>query len=754
MRPSVVFSFVGLGLVLACRAPGAVSERDLEARHGRLRERLEQIFVRGDFAAKTFGPARWLDAHSYLTLEPCATLPEVNELVRYDAESGGRSVWIPAARLVPSVGAAPLSIEDYSFSTDQQRVLLFTNTQKVWRYHTRGDYWVLELASGKLHKLGGGASEANLMFAKFSPDGTRVAYVRANDLWVEDLANGALTRLTSDGSPTSINGTSDWVYEEEFDLRDGFRWSPDGTRIAYWHFDSSAVPLYTLINTTETRYPVTTTIPYPKAGERNSRVQVGVVPAAGGATQWIELLGDPSQMYVPRMEWVPASGELVLQQLDRLQQELTVWLVDGRTLAPKALFLEGESNAWLDVVDDWRWLRDGSLLWISERDGWRHAWNVRRSGEARCLTPGNYDLTALVGVDEERGFLYLQASPEDAARRYLYRVALDTGVAERVTPVDSPGTHTYELAPGGSLAFHTWSGLDRPPTVELVSLPEHRGLRTLEDNASLRARLADFRPTPSEFFRLPIVSGVELDGWLMKPRGFDPSRRYPLLMHVYNEPSSVQANDVWRGVRGLFHQALAEAGYVVACVDTQGTPGPRGKAWRKSTYQRFGPVGAQQQAEAVRALCATRGYLDTERIAVWGWSGGGTMTLNLLFRHPGVYALGMSVAPVPDVSLYDSIYQERYTGLPATDAEAYRVNSPITYAEGLADRLLLVHGSGDDNVHFQGSERLINRLVELDKPFDFMLYPNRSHAINEGPNTQHHVYALLARYLWEHLPPR
>jgi dipeptidyl-peptidase-4 len=289
---------------------------------------------------------------------------------------------------------------------------------------------------------------------------------------------------------------------------------------------------------------------------------------------------------------------------------------------------------------------------------------------------------------------------------------------------------------------------------ELVRLPEHASVRALESNAALGARLADLVRTPTEFFRVDIGGGIELDGWMMRPGDFDPGRRYPLVMFVYNEPSAVQATDVWKGVRGgLFNHALAEAGYVVACVDTQGTPGPRGKRWRKSTYQRFGLVGSDQHAAAVRALAAERPYLDPGRVAVWGWSGGGTMTLNLMFRHPELYRVGMAVAPVSDLTLYDSIYQERYTGLPQTDAEAYRVNSPIHFAEGLEGELLLVHGSGDDNVHVQGSERLINRLVELGKPFDFMLYPNRSHALNEGAGTLHHVYSLLARYLTTRIGP-
>jgi dipeptidyl-peptidase-4 len=740
-------------LCLACRATLAPAAPPSGGRAERLAQRLEAIFRARAYAPRAFGPARWSDDASYLTVEDSASLPGGRDLVRYRAADGARSLVVAAERLVPPGATGPLAIADYSLSSDGERVLVFTNTRKVWRYETRGDYWVLERGSGALRKLGGEAPESSLMFAKLSPDGRRVAYVRANDLWVEDLESGAITRLTSDGSPTIINGTSDWVYEEEFDLRDAWRWSPDGTRIAFWRFDSSGVPLYTLVNTTEALYPTLSAIPYPKAGQTNSAVRVGVIAVEGGEPRWIDLPGDPRQHYVPRMEWVPGSGELVLQQMDRRQQRNTVWLADPASGTPRELLVERSPDAWLDVVDDWRWLPDGTLLWISERDGWRHAWSVSRAGDWRCLTPGDYDLTALAGLDEGRGQLYFQASPEDATRRYLYRAPLAGGPAERVTPAERPGTHAYDLSPGGSFALHTWSSIDRPPSVELVRLPGHERERALETNAELAARLAELIRVPTEFFRLEVEPGVVLDGWLMRPAELDSARRHPLLMHVYNEPSAVQATDAWKGVRGLFHHALAEAGYVVACVDTQGTPGPRGKRWRKSTYQRFGVVGADQQAAAARALCAERAYLDPERVAVWGWSGGGTMTLHLLFRYPEVYRVGMSVAPVPDIALYDSIYQERYTGLPEADAEAYRANSPITYAAGLRGDLLLVHGSGDDNVHMQGTERLIDRLVALGKPFEFMLYPNRSHAINEGEGTLHHVYALLARYLVERLPP-
>jgi dipeptidyl-peptidase-4 len=720
-----------------------------------LAARLDRIFAQKEFKAKTFGPAKWLDGgKAYTTVEPSAATPDGKDIVRYEAATGARRVLVPASSLVAAPDAKPFEIDDYAWSKDGTRLLVFTNTRKVWRKNTRGDYWVLEVGSGKLKKLGGSLPESSLMFAKFSPDGKRVAYVHANNIYVQNLGDWLISRLTADGSGTIINGTSDWVYEEEFDLRDGFRWSPDGRSIAFWRFDSSGVGMFSLINNTDTLYPVVTQIPYPKAGTPNSAVKIGVVEASGGAARYLELPGDPRNTYVPRMEWVEATGEIVLQQLNRLQNSNDVWLADAKSGQVRKM-LHDEDKAWLDVADSWQWLPGGKdLLWVSERDGWRHAWAAPRGGGAmRLLTPGDYDIFSVDGVDEKGGWLYFSASPDDATRQYLYRARLDgRGAPERVTPAASPGKHGYDISPDGKFAFHTYSTLDRPPVVDLTRLPSHQSARVLEDNKALAAAVAPLNQPAAEFFRLDIGGGITLDGWMLRPKNFDASKKYPLLMFVYGEPANVEVVDGWRGDRGNFHRALADAGYVVACVDNRGTPAPKGRAWRKVIYGKVGVLASEEQAAAVRKLLSLRPYLDPERVASWGWSGGGSMTLNLLFRSPDLYKVGMSVAPVPDQTLYDTIYQERYMGLPQDNADGYREGSPIHFAEGLKGHLLLVHGSGDDNVHFQGSERLINRLVALGKPFEFMEYPNRSHSISEGEGASLHVHSLLARYLLEHLP--
>ncbi len=742
-----------LSLALAASVPLAAADTKPAAADA-LNAQLERIFAKEEFKAKKFGPSRWMEGgKAYTTLEASAAVPEAKDIVRYDTATGARRVLVSAAALVPAPGQKPLEIDDYAWSRDGKRLLVFTNTKKVWRRNTRGDYWVLELAGGKLTKLGGAGPESALMFAKFSPDGGRVAWVRANDLWVEDLASGKITRLTTDGSATIINGTSDWVYEEEFDVRDGFRWSPDGKDIAYWRFDTSGVGGFSLINDTEATYPVVTTIQYPTVGTTNSAVRIQVVSAQGGEPRGIALPGHPRDRYVPRMEWVEDTGEIVLQQMTRLQNVNDVYLADPKTGQVRRM-LHDEDKAWLDVVDSWQWLPGKELLWVSEQRGWRHAYAAPRDATPmRLLTPGNFDILSVAGVDEKNGFVYFIASPEDATRRYLYRSRLDgQGSPARVTPQGAAGTHSYDISPDARFAVHTSSAIDRPPVVDLVRLPSHEVVRVLEDNKALAAAVAPFTTPAAEFFQVDIGEGVKLDGWMFKPRNLDPSKKYPLLMYVYGEPAGVEVTDQWHGDRAMFHRALAEAGYVVACVDNRGTPAPKGREWRKIIYGSIGPLASKEQAAAVRKLLADRPYLDAERVASWGWSGGGSMTLNLLFRSPELYKVGMSVAPVPDQTLYDTIYQERYMGLPRDNAEGYKNGSPIYFAEGLKGKLLLVHGSGDDNVHFQGSEKLVNRMIALGKPFQFMDYPNRTHAIDEGEGTSLHLHELLARFLMENLP--
>jgi dipeptidyl-peptidase-4 len=714
------------------------------------------------------GEMQWQsDGSGYFMLEPSASVKEQQDLVRYDAASGQRSVVVAADKLIPKGATAPLAIEQYEFSADGQQLLIFTNSARVWRSNTRGDYWVFDLKSARLTKLGGQAAKpSSLMFAKFSPDGTRVGYVRENNIYVESISDGRITQLTTDGTRTLVNGTFDWVYEEELFCRDGWRWSPDGRHIAYWQLNSEGVKEMSLINNTAALYPVITTFPYPKTGEMNSAARVGVIDAAGGATRWFDVPGDARNNYLPRMEWASSSDEVIIQQLNRLQNTNVVMMGDSRTGKVRPILTE-KDDTWVDVAwgeIDWdkkglargdvEWIDGGKrFLWASERDGWRHVYSVSRDGrETKCITPGDFDVSGVEQVDAKGGWMYFSASPENATQRYLYRTRLDgAGKMERLTPANEPGSHHYTISPRGDLSVHDYSTFTRVPMFEIIRLPQHASVRALVDNHETQARLDKLKACPTEFFRVDIGEGVQLDGWMIKPPNFDASKRYPVLFHVYGEPWGQTVLDQWGGGNRLWHTMLAQQGYIVMSVDNRGTPAPRGRAWRKLIYRKIGVLNSQDQANAVRAIIKWP-FVDARRIAIWGWSGGGSSTLNAIFRYPDLYQVGMSVAPVPDIRYYDTIYQERYCGLPQDHPDEYKQSSPITFAGQLQGQLLVVHGTGDDNVHYQGTEALINALVAANKPFTMMAYPNRSHGIYEGPGTTRHLYALLTRFLNEKLP--
>jgi dipeptidyl-peptidase-4 len=710
------------------------------------------------FAGKEFGGApaprpRWLPDGGTTTTRP-AKGGKTADIVRTRAD-GTTEVLVAADTLVPPGGKEPLAVQGYELSADLDVVLISTNTARVWRTNSRGDYWTFRRSTGRLAKLGGGAKPSTLMYAKLSPDGTRVGYVRENNLYVEPVGGGAAVKLTADGGEHVINGHFDWVYEEEFGLHSGWKWSPDGASVAYWQLDTTGVKQFTLLDH-KSGYPKATTFAYPRAGETNSKCRVGVVPAGGGATTWLDIPGDTrTDFYLPRMDWAGNSTELVVLRLNRLQNAAQVMLADAKTGRAEPVLTETDA-AWLDVHDDaLQWVKGGAAFtWISERTGWRHLYLAARDGSGlKPVTSGPFDVIRVLQVDEKADRVFFLASPDNATQQYLYRVPLSGGAAERVTPKDAPGWHEYDIAPGGGTAVHTHSRFGLPPATDVVSLPDHKPVRTVTDNAKLRALVAGLARGEAGFVKGDAGNGVVLDGYLMKPANFDPAKSYPLLFHVYGEPAGQTATDKWGGRNYLWHLYLTQQGYAVASFDNRGTPAPRGRDWRKAVYRKIGVVASADQAAATRDLLKTRPYLDANRVGVWGWSGGGSMTLNLLFRHPDLYKTGVSVAPVPDMKLYDTIYQERYMGLPKDNADDYKQGSPATHAAGLTGNLLIVHGTGDDNVHYQGVELLVDRLVALNKPFTLMPYPGRSHSISEGANTTRHLYTLMTRYLTTHLPP-
>lgn len=712
---------------------------------------IDRLFS-GDLAAEGFGPAWWLADSGLATLEP-APDGRGRNLVRYDPASGKRSISVAAKDLIPAGSDKPLVIADYQFSQDGKKVLIFTNTRRVWRYHTRGDYWVLNRESGSLTQLGKGFAPTHLQFAKFDPSAERVAYLYRKDIYVENLTDHKITRLTSDGSTTRTNGTFDWVYEEEWSLRDGFRWSPDGQRIAFWQIDAAKVGQFSLINNTDGLYSKVTPIRYPKVGTTNAVCRIGVVAAAGGSIQWMKIPGDPSNNYVARMEWANNSEELILQRFNRLQNRNDLTYANATSGETRIAFTD-QGKAWVEECDDLRWFDNGKRFsWVSERDGWRHLYVVSRDGkDLRLITKGDYDVVSIQHIDAQAGWVYFIASPANPTQRFLYRVKLDgSSAAMRITPQDY-GTHAYQIAPNGRYAVHRYSSFNTPTQIDLVELPSHKVLRTMTDNRLLRDKLAAVDKGPSEFFRVDIGDGIELDGWVIRPPNFDPKKRYPLVVHVYGEPAGQTVLDRWGGHNYLWHLMLAQQGYLIVSIDNRGTPAPRGRAWRKSVYRKIGIVAPIDQAAALRALQAKWSYIDSSRVGIWGWSGGGSMSLNAIFRYPKLYHTAIAIAFVANQRFYDTIYQERYMGLPTNNAEGFRDGSPITHAHRLEGKVLLVYGTGDDNCHYQNCESLVNELVRHNKQFDMQIYPNRTHSIRQGRNTRRHLFTRMTRYLREHLP--
>lgn len=712
---------------------------------------LDRIYS-GEFRTGYLGPFKWFEegeAYTKLERSPSGT---GQDLMRYDSKTGEGKLLIASAQLIPEGSDRPLDISDYEWSPDQSKLLIFTNTKRVWRANTRGDYWVYDRDSKALFQLGANLPESSLMFTKFSPDGKSVAYVSKHNIYVQHLdpESPTIRQLTMDGTEDIINGTFDWAYEEEFSCRDGFRWSSDGRHIAFWQINATDIKDFLMINYTDSIYSQTIPIQYPKVGETPSSARIGDIDLESGAITWMDIPGDPYQHYLPRMQWVGTSHQLLIQQLNRKQNTRKIWLADALSGQAKNIFTE-KDEAWVSVRQGELFeLNEGkSFIINTEEDGWRHLYRFDLEGNKKLLTPGDYDLAEVYLINEKENYVYLNASPDNPTQRYLFRIDLKTGKKKRLTPEDEPGTHSYTISPNGRFAVHNWSNANTPPVTEFISLPDHKVLRTLIDNETYRQQMDQLKLSPVEFFTITTADGVEMDGRMIKPLNFDPNKKYPILFNVYGEPAGQTARDTWVG---LWDRMMAQKGYLIITMDNRGTPSLKGREWRKSIYRKIGIINSRDQAMATREILKWP-FVDPDRISVWGWSGGGSMTLNLLFRYPELYQTGVSVAPVGNQLLYDNIYQERYMGLPSENREDFIEGSPVTYAKNLEGKLLIVHGTGDDNVHYQNAEVVINELIRHKKPFQMMAYPNRSHGIYEGQNTRRHLYELITSYITEHNPP-
>jgi dipeptidyl-peptidase 4 len=689
---------------------------------------------------------------------------ESGEISRYTLPKNTKTVLLSKEKLKQEGGSKLLTIRNFIFSADERRLLIYTNTKKVWRYDTRGDYWYSNLSDGSLKQLGRSLPASSLMFAKFSPDGNKVAYVSNYNLYVEDVTTGEIKQFTIDGSRKLINGTFDWVYEEEFYCRDGFRWSPDSRQIAFWQIDAKSTKDYLMINSTDSIYPVAVPVEYPIAGEPPSPYKIGVTDIATGQIKWMNIPTDAVwQTYLPRMEWAGNNGELIVQQLNRKQNESNLMLCNVANGNTSVIYTEKDA-AWIDIAsawdDDyknggWDWLNGGKeFLWSSEKDGWRHLYRVSRDGKKETLvTAGDYDVIDLVRIDEKGGYVYFMASPNNATQKYLYRTKLDgKGKAELVSPANQVGTHEYQVSPNAQFAQHNFSNYFTEGVGEWITLSGHKGLNG--DNAvSDAVGKADKKASNVEFFKIKTSEGIEMDGWMMKPANFDPSKKYPVVFYVYTEPAGQNVKDEFGSSHNFLYQGdMAKDGYLYVSIDNRGTPVPKGAQWRKCIYRKIGRTNINDQAMAAKEVLKWP-FVDTERVAVWGWSGGGSATLNLMFQYPEIYKTGIAVAAVGNQLTYDNIYQERYMGLPQENKDDFVNGSPVTYAKNLKGNLLYIHGTGDDNVHYNNAEMLINELIKHNKQFQLMSYPNRTHSISEGAGTFRHLSTMYTNYLKQYCPP-
>jgi dipeptidyl-peptidase-4 len=702
---------------------------------------VERIFASPDFRGGAIPQPAWLSSgSSYIVPRPAKD--GGTELVKVDIATGTETVVARADQLAAE--GKRLDVEDITLSGDEGMAILFHNSVQVWRSNTRGLFTVYDFRTGKLTPVS--RKRGLQMFAKVSPDGQKVAFVRDNNLYVTDLASGREEQLTTDGSENIINGTTDWVYEEELGLRDAFRWSPDSKQIAFWRFDQSAVPAMPITDELGL-YPKVSTLRYPKAGEPNSRVQVGVIHLGTARPTWLDVGPDTGQ-YFARMEWV-GSDSVVVQRVPRRQNRVDVMLLSAANGRGRIVMSDRDS-AYVDVGSgDLRWIGPGQrqFLFLSDRSGWRQLYLYGRDGKVvRQLTTDGMDVLGVTGVDEANGVVYVTAAAPTPMERNTYRVKLTGAAMERVT--QQPGTHFFNISPDAKYAVDIYSTISSPAVATLYSLPSMRVIRVLQDNAALKGRLSQVAMRAPEFIKVPMPDGLVLDGYRIVPANFDSTKKYPVLMYVYGGPASPQVTDAWGGTRYLWHQSLAQQGYVVVCVDNRGSAW-RGRDFRKTTQLNLGVKESQDQIDAAKWI-GRQSWADAGRIGIWGWSYGGFMSSLSAGRGGDVFKAALVVAPVTDWSLYDTIYTERYMWTPQENAAGYRAGAPQTYVNGVKARMLLVHGTGDDNVHPQNTYQYANKLEAAGKPFYMLLYPNRTHSISGG-NTSVHLYNSFTRFLLENL---
>jgi dipeptidyl-peptidase-4 len=630
------------------------------------------------------------------------------------------------------------SFSSYCFSKDESKLLLGANFNKIYRRSFTGTYYVYDIESKKVSLVGEEIQEPT-----FSPDTKKVAYAKGNNIYIKNLKSNSVVKVTRDGKKNHvINGICDWVYEEEFSFVKAFEWSSDSKHIAFLRFDETSVNEFSMDIIGNSLYPTQQKFKYPKAGEKNAVVTLHIYNVNARNTKKIAL-GDYE--YIPRIKWSNKKNSLVATTLNRHQNELKLHNVNALKSSATLLFNETD-NAYIDIHDNLTFLEDNSFIWTSEKEGFNHIYHYDETGKLiNQVTKGDWEVTNYYGFHKEKNTIYYQSVENGSINRGVYRIKLD-GSNKKILSSPS-GTNEASFSKNLNYFINTFSDATTPTVYSLYN-GDGKLLKTIKENKELKEKIADYKMSPKEFTTISI-NGNDLNMWMVKPVDFDADKKYPMLLFQYSGPGSQQVSNSWNGSNDYWHQLLAQQGYIVVCVDGRGT-GFKGADFKKATYLNLAKYETEDQISVAKQL-ATRPYIDEHNIGIWGWSFGGYISTNCLLKGAGVFKTAIAVAPVTSWRFYDTIYTERFMRTPQENPTGYDDNSPINYADKLEGNYLLIHGSGDDNVHLQNSMRMVNSLIEANKQFDLFIYPDRTHGIYKGKNTRLHLYQKMTTFIQEHL---
>ena len=724
-----------LALALLLTAGGAAAQKRLT---------LEDIYQNNIFTLSDVKGLHWMKNGNYYTSLISNAVTKSQDIIKYSTTTGQVvDTVIQGHRLRLPEKIGPIKIDSYTFNFDETKLLIASEKESIYRRSSMAVNYIYDLETKTLSRLVDGPKQS---FATFSPQGLKVGFVRNNNIYIKDIVKDELIEVTTDGKKNEIiNGFADWVYEEELSLSQAFFWSPDGSMMAYLKFDESEVPLYNM-QIWKGLYPEDYTFKYPKAGEKNSVVTAHLYDLASGNTREIKIVGDGSDVYLPRMQWLPTGRTVSIIRMNRLQNMLEVFHFNTDTEVMRRVYAE-KSNTYIDIdqVDDLTYLRDGkSFLMSSERSGFKHLYHYSVEGHLiRQITSGNWAVSDFIGINEDRRLLYYLSTENSSIERHLYSIDLNGKSKNQLSRI--PGTHTANFSTDFKYYINTSSNVNEPPKTTLFHA-NGKPVKILAENSKSLKQSEEYGFAETTFFHIPLADGDSLNAYVMKPFDFRQDQNYPVLMYVYGGPGSQYVMNQWN--INMWHHLLTQQGYIVVCVDNRGTGG-KGKKFQHITYKKLGKYESEDQIAAAKYISEWP-FIDKERIGIWGWSYGGYMSSLCLFLGHDVFKAAIAVAPVSNWRFYDTIYTERYLQRPQDNASGYDDHSPVNHADKLQGSFLLIHGTGDDNVHFQNAVELQNALIKANKQFSSFYYPDRNHSIH-GENTRLHLYTMMTKFIVENL---